>query len=88
MNAAFVRTKETAAESDAPGIDGILGLEDEAEEDPADAHDDEQNLLERFHFQEARIPNDSGISGCPYHVGRKSGSEGCITTSSTLQRTR
>jgi hypothetical protein len=48
VDAAFVGTEEAAAEPKTPGIDGIFGPEDLGKEDPADVHDDEQDLLERI----------------------------------------
>ena len=47
VDAAFVGTEEAAAEADTPGIDCIVGQEDETKENPTDVHDDEQNLLDK-----------------------------------------
>ena len=46
--AAFVGTEEAAAEPNTPGIDGIFSPEDQGKEDPADVHDEEQDLLEKI----------------------------------------
>ena len=48
MDAAFVGTEEAAAEAEPRIIDAIFGKEDEGLVDPADLHDDEQDLLERI----------------------------------------
>ena len=48
VDAAFAGTEEAAAEAEPRIIDGINGPEDRAVADPADAHDDEQDLLEKI----------------------------------------
>ena len=48
VDAAFAGTEEAAAEADPRIIDAIHGPEDKAFADPADVHDDEQDLLEKI----------------------------------------
>ena len=48
VDAAFVGTEEAAAEADPRIIDAVFGQEGEASHDPADQHDDEQDLLEKI----------------------------------------
>ena len=46
VDTAFAGTEEAAAEAEPPIIDAVLGPEDRASADPAELHDDEQDLLE------------------------------------------
>ena len=48
VDSAFAGTEEAAAEAEPPIIDAVLGPEDQAFADPAELHDDEQDLLEKL----------------------------------------
>ena len=48
VDAAFAGTEEAAAETEPPIIDAVLGPDDRASADPAELHDDEQDLLEKI----------------------------------------
>ena len=48
VDAAFAGTEEAAAEAEPKIIDAVYGHEDEGSADPADLHDEEQELLEKI----------------------------------------